>query len=222
MPVLMKNHGISDHSYWLRIYEVLVLIGTIVFSDPNESSLLIGGSMSFLGLMLRIWVKGYDEDAGFKQVYGPFRYLRFPHELGSFLIFLGLCIASRSPLITALMLLGSLVVFKSLLRKEDSIGERHLGAASHEYRLKVPSFIPNLLPYNSETSHLARFSIVHAMLKSPQKELGSLVALVLVYIVIFGLMQANNDLVWKGVLCVPLIGYGLASAISYRKNRPQV
>ena len=75
----------------------LGFVFAIVFlflAKPTFTYLLIGGSVAFLGLLLRAWSAGHIRKNKQLTVSGPYAYTRNPLYLGSFLLGVGFMIAS--------------------------------------------------------------------------------------------------------------------------------
>ncbi|HEU4837195.1 MAG TPA: methyltransferase, partial [Pyrinomonadaceae bacterium] len=66
----------------------------IFFARPTPRALLIGASVSVLGLALRAWAAGHIRKNAQLATSGPYAFTRNPLYLGSFLLGLGFTIAS--------------------------------------------------------------------------------------------------------------------------------
>src|SRR6476659_4446180 len=66
----------------------------IFFAKPTPRALLIGGSISLLGLALRGWAAGHIRKNAELATSGPYAFTRNPLYLGSFFLGLGFTIAS--------------------------------------------------------------------------------------------------------------------------------
>jgi len=128
------------------------------FSSPAPRSILLGGVVGALGLLIRAYAAGYLHKQEVLTVTGPYAYTRNPLYLGSALLALGAAIAMRS-WISAFLLLVYFAVFYSMVvrREEKELHQRH-GAAFEEYASAVPLFFPRLLLPKASVEPAGAFS----------------------------------------------------------------
>src|SRR5215510_479581 len=67
----------------------------LLLARPTPVSLLVGASVSVLGLSLRAWASGHIRKNDELAVSGPYAYTRNPLYLGSFLLGIGFTIAAN-------------------------------------------------------------------------------------------------------------------------------
>ncbi len=94
-----------------------------------------------LGLVLRIWATGHLEKFQGLTVSGPYRWIRNPLYLGSFLIGLGFTVAGGQLWLIGLFLLIFLALHLPVIRMEER-ELKGLGAAYEAYRASVPRLLP--------------------------------------------------------------------------------
>ena len=199
----------------LEAYEYLIIILVCWLARPTNYSIGLGAIVSFIGIGLRIWTSGYPRDPVRFVVYGPYRFVRHPRLLGSFLMLLGVCVASRSSGAIVTMLLGTIVIFRSILHEEDHMLGRLAGSSFRDYSLHVSAFVPNIMPYARSADYPHRFSWGYAMLKSRRRQLDSTLVLVLGYAMLYGIKElARGGLLQTGLalgVTLVIVGKSLMS-----------
>jgi protein-S-isoprenylcysteine O-methyltransferase Ste14 len=127
----------------LRVPSGFVLVAAFGwFSQPTATSLWWGVPVALLGLALRAWAAGCLAKNRELATGGPYAYIRNPLYVGTLLVACGLCIASRSPGLTALFAAVFLLVYLPVIELE----EQHLRKIFPEYRQyadRVPALLPN-------------------------------------------------------------------------------
>jgi len=113
--------------------------------------LLIGASVSVLGLVLRAWAAGHIRKNAQLATSGPYAFTRNPLYLGSFLLGLGFTIASGRwwlGLLFAALFLG---IYLPVMRVEASHLAELFGKEFEMYRKAVPLFFPRVTPFRHES-----------------------------------------------------------------------
>jgi protein-S-isoprenylcysteine O-methyltransferase Ste14 len=128
---------------WIQRWRVplgfLCAAAFIFFAKPTPRALLIGASVSLLGLALRAWAAGHIRKNAQLATSGPYAFTRNPLYLGSFLLGLGFTIAS-----------GRLLL-------EASTMAELFGKEFETYRRAVPLFFPRFTPFRQNESAGNRF-----------------------------------------------------------------
>lgn len=128
----------------------LIVAAFAWFSRPGVLSLIIGISVSLLGLALRAWAAGClykDRDLA---TGGPYAFTRNPLYLGTLVVAAGLVIASRSVWLGVLFAAVFVFIYLPVIQLE----EQHLRDLFPEYDAyarRVPAVIPQLRPPQSAT-----------------------------------------------------------------------
>lgn len=123
----------------------------------------IGSILILLGLYLRIWVRGYLREEGFV-VDGPYRYVRNPVELGTVLIYGGVCIALGLMWWQQLIVMTStLVYFEALSISNEDEMRRALGSRFDRYRQRVRRWLPSRHPGMNRSG--VTFSVTRGILR---------------------------------------------------------
>jgi len=116
------------------------------FSRPVPRSILLGGLVGALGLLIRACAAGYLHKQEVLTVTGPYAYTRNPLYLGSAMLASGAAIAMKSWVSAFLLLLYFAIFYSMVMRREErELHARH-GAAFEEYARAVPLFLPRLRP----------------------------------------------------------------------------
>lgn len=129
----------------------------IFFARPTPRMLLIGASVSLLGLALRAWAAGHIRKNAQLATSGPYAFTRNPLYLGSFLLGLGFTIASGRWLLGLLFAALFLGIYLPVMRVEATHLVELFGKEFEAYRQAVPLFFPRLTPFRQNESAVNRF-----------------------------------------------------------------
>ena len=129
----------------------------LYFCRPAPYLLGAGLLVAAAGLGVRIWSTGHLEKWRRLAVHGPYRFTRNPLYFGSFLMGLGFTLASARFFLLILFLLVFVLLYRSVMRREekelcDEYGEDYL-----VYRERVSLFLPSK-PLPVSGHEVARFS----------------------------------------------------------------
>jgi protein-S-isoprenylcysteine O-methyltransferase Ste14 len=120
--------------------------------------LLIGASVSVLGLAVRAWAAGHIRKNAQLATSGPYAFTRNPLYLGSFLLGLGFTIASGRWLLGVLFAALFLGIYLPVMRVEATHLAELFGKEFETYRQAVPLFFPRISPFRqNETAAANRF-----------------------------------------------------------------
>jgi protein-S-isoprenylcysteine O-methyltransferase Ste14 len=133
----------------------------IALARPQWRTLVAGGAVAFVGLLLRAWASGHIRKNDALAVSGPYAHTRNPLYLGSFILGLGFTIAASSSL-WLLALLGGLFatlflgIYLPVMRVEAATLAELFGEDYRRYAEAVPLFFPRPTPYRDESRDLGR------------------------------------------------------------------
>ena len=120
---------------------VLAVLG-FVLAEPNLLEIAVGGGIVMVGLLIRVWAAGVLEKNGPLCIDGPYRYVRHPLYLGSFVAAVGFAVMMNVIWGWILILPLFVVLYATQVVSE----ERHLrslyGPAHAEFASAVPAIIP--------------------------------------------------------------------------------
>ena len=120
--------GLTLRDQRLRLVWLLV-IPFFVFARPTPRLLVSGATVATLGLLLRGWAAGSILKDELLAVEGPYRIIRNPLYLGSFLLGLGAVVAGGSFSFLSLFLLFFTWSYARTLRAERKTLEETFGPA---------------------------------------------------------------------------------------------
>jgi protein-S-isoprenylcysteine O-methyltransferase Ste14 len=124
----------------------------IFFARPTPWALLIGASVSLLGLALRAWAAGHIRKNAQLATSGPYAFTRNPLYLGSFFLGLGFTVASGRLVLGLLFAALFLGIYLPVMRVEASTMAQLFGNEFEAYRRSVPLFFPRLTPFRQNES----------------------------------------------------------------------
>jgi protein-S-isoprenylcysteine O-methyltransferase Ste14 len=123
----------------------LVAVAVLCFARPVPASILYGGAIGFVGLLIRAYAAGYLHKQEVLTMTGPYAYTRNPLYLGSSVLALGAAVATRSWISAALLMVYFAVFYSMVMwREEFELRQRH-GEAFDAYAKAVPLFFPRLI-----------------------------------------------------------------------------
>ncbi|MFH1230348.1 MAG: isoprenylcysteine carboxylmethyltransferase family protein [Planctomycetota bacterium] len=125
----------------------LFIIILLFWAYPNITSLIIGSILIIIGQIIHFISAGYLVKQEKLITAGPYRYVRNPFYVGSFLVDVGLCIVTQNIYVAIVYLpIFYLIVIPRRVRKEEEFLKEQFGDKYIEYCRLVPRFIPRLLP----------------------------------------------------------------------------
>lgn len=119
----------------------------LFFARPTPKALMIGASVSLLGLALRAWAAGHIRKNAQLATSGPYAFTRNPLYLGSFFLGLGFTIAAGRLVLGLLFAALFLGIYLPVMRVESSTMAQLFGCDFEHYRRSVPLFFPRLTPF---------------------------------------------------------------------------
>ena len=130
----------------------------LVFSQPTPRSLLVGGAVALVGLLLRAWAAGCLDKNRDLATAGPYAYTRNPLYLGSALMGAGFALAAGSWLIAGVFAGVFLLIYWPVIRREEAFLRSQFGDRYERYAAAVPLFLPS--PFVAQLDSL-KFSRQH-------------------------------------------------------------
>jgi protein-S-isoprenylcysteine O-methyltransferase Ste14 len=153
----------------------------LYFSTPSNLSLWIGGSLAFVGILIRAWATGHIRKNDELTVSGPYALTRNPLYLGSFVIGFGFSIAGGNPIIPAVFLVCFAAIYLPVIDQERDYLKLKFPQEYERYEATVPLFFPR--PTRQKAGH-GRFSF-HRYMKHRE------------YQALFGFIAAISFLILK-------------------------
>lgn len=126
----------------------------LIFAQPEPLTLVIGGLIASVGLLIRAWASGHIRKNQKLAVSGPYAYTRNPLYLGSFVLGLGFTIASGVWWLGLLFIALFLGIYLPVMRVEAEDLKTIFGDEYEIYARQVPLFFPRL---TAKTANLQKF-----------------------------------------------------------------
>jgi len=114
----------------------------LLFANPKPLTLLIGGFVSVVGLLIRARASGHIRKGQTLAVAGPYSHTRNPLYLGSFLIGVGFCAVSNVWWLALSFCALFIGVYLPVMRVEAEDLKSVFGDGYKEYAQNVPMFFP--------------------------------------------------------------------------------
>ena len=128
-------------------------------AEPTPLLLTVGAVFAVLGAIIRAWAAGTIHKNRVLTTGGPYAYTRNPLYLGSFLIGLGVTIATGSIWLFAGFVVFFTIIYRRTIQQEAAHLEGLYGERFREYAAQVPAFLPRLSPYRPAEPHPTEFSL---------------------------------------------------------------
>jgi protein-S-isoprenylcysteine O-methyltransferase Ste14 len=149
----------------------------VLLARPRLTSLVIGGTVSLLGLAIRAWASGHIRKNAALATSGPYAHTRNPLYLGSFLLGLGFTIGSGRWVLGLLFAALFLGIYLPVMRVESLTLAEVFGDSYQRYAREVPLFFPRLRRYPNNDSEATRFdSSLYLRYREYRAALGLIIA----------------------------------------------
>jgi protein-S-isoprenylcysteine O-methyltransferase Ste14 len=118
----------------------------VLLAHPNWTTLAVGGTIAFAGVLLRGWASGHLRKMAALTTSGPYAHTRNPLYLGSFVMAIGVAVAAGSWWLVVLATGAFLLVYVPVMFAEvDTM--RELFPMDYEvWARQVPLFFPRITP----------------------------------------------------------------------------
>ncbi len=143
----------SELAKKLRLPLGFVLAALYVIFAPRAptftwQSLLIGGAIALLGVLIRGWASGHIMKNDRLATSGPYAHTRNPLYFGSFLIAVGFAVAAHWALIV-LVAIFFLVIYAPTMAREKANIRGRFPNQYPKYQNNVPAFFPRVIPWRA-------------------------------------------------------------------------
>ncbi|MBN1405437.1 MAG: isoprenylcysteine carboxylmethyltransferase family protein [Candidatus Omnitrophica bacterium] len=119
----------------------------VLFSRPNDKSIMAGIWFILAGLLLRVWANGYAIKLEKLTTSGPYAIVRHPLYLGTVLLTAGFVIMLNLYYFGFLFLIIMAAVYYNTVKKEEKMLEQKFKNEYIDYVKHVPAIIPTIFPY---------------------------------------------------------------------------
>jgi len=132
-------------------------IAYLIWARPTMSSLVTGGVLALMGVLVRAWASGHISKNERLATSGPYAHTRNPLYFGSFLIAAGFAIAAHWGLLVAVVVFFVLIYYPTMQREVANIQGR-FPEAYGRYATNVPLFFPRPTPWRGDERSMNGFS----------------------------------------------------------------
>jgi protein-S-isoprenylcysteine O-methyltransferase Ste14 len=101
---------------------------------PTVQSWVSGLAVALVGEALRVWAAGHLEKGREVTRSGPYRFMRHPLYAGSTVLALGIVVASRSIVVSAIATIYMVATITAAIRTEEAFLRQTFGSTYDEYR----------------------------------------------------------------------------------------
>ena len=111
----------------------LVAIAAVFLARPTWDSWYIGLAVAIAGEAIRVWAAGHLEKSREVTTSGPYRWTRHPLYVGSSIMAMGVLIAARSPLLSAITAVYLVSTLTAAILREEAFLRQTFGDAYDRY-----------------------------------------------------------------------------------------
>src|SRR5713101_7638215 len=147
-----------SNSAWQRIARrirvplgFLFAAAYIWLARPTFHSVIAGGSITIIGLLIRALASGHVTKNELLTLSGPYAYTRNPLYFGSLVLAAGFAIASRSLWVALIAAVMFFAIYFPVIHSEEAFLHEHFPEFD-EYASHVPRLFPRLRPYQSSAA----------------------------------------------------------------------
>lgn len=123
-------------------------IAYLIFARPTPLTLLVGGAIALVGVLIRGWASGHISKNERLATTGPYAHTRNPLYFGSFLIAAGFAVAVHWALLLLVVAFFALIYAPTMQRERANIAGR-FPDAYEVYAANVPAFVPRPTPWKA-------------------------------------------------------------------------
>ena len=134
----------------------ILAICCLWLARPSGSSLIAGGSLVAIGLLIRAWAASLLWKGRELAVAGPYAHTRNPLYLGSLLMGLGGVVAAASPWLGVAFVAFFVWSYAPAIERESAELTGLFGESYRSYRASVPALLPRVTPYRRRGEPSAR------------------------------------------------------------------
>jgi hypothetical protein len=137
-----------------RTIGIPLVLAAFLLARYNPQLLVPSLILVVVGELIRIWAAGNLQKEKILTTGGPYRFIRNPLYLGSFLMAIGFGLISGSIWVWILIVAYFALVYIPVIKFEETI-LRQKFAEYPVYAEKVPAFYPTFFPYETSTTHFS-------------------------------------------------------------------
>ena len=122
---------------------LLAVLG-LVLARPGLATNLLGSGLVAAGLLVRVWAAGVLEKGGGLCTDGPYRHVRHPLYVGSFVAAVGFCVMMSVKWAWVVVLPLFMILYAAQVSVEERLLAAEHGKGHAEYAARVPKVVPRL------------------------------------------------------------------------------
>ena len=143
----MKPTSFRQVAQRLRVPLGFVLAPSLlIFASPRPASLAIGGVIALAGLAIRAWASGHLNKMAELTTSGPYAHTRNPLYFGTFLLVVGVAVATNRVVLGVIAAIAYLVVYVPVMSAEVETMRSRFPGAYDAWAARVPLFVPRIAP----------------------------------------------------------------------------
>jgi protein-S-isoprenylcysteine O-methyltransferase Ste14 len=160
-------------------------IVVVVFARPHMEWLLAGTTLALAGEAIRVYSSGCIRKDTALSMAGPYAFTRNPLYVGSFLMYLGFCIAAANWIVLAVYFPFFFITYYATIFREEMFLRGVFKDAYNEYCKAVPRFFPRFRRLQKSADGLD-FSFAQVM-KNREYEAAIAIVIILALLWVMGL-----------------------------------
>jgi protein-S-isoprenylcysteine O-methyltransferase Ste14 len=170
----------------------LFAIAALVCAKPTDIRYLAAGTaIALFGESIRIASAGYIQKDKTLSRSGPYAFTRNPLYVGSFLMYLGFCIAASNVYVIGAYVPFFFVIYYATIYREETYLREAFGAEYEKFCAEVPRFFPRLWPAHGSGSG-GGFSFAQA---AKNREYEGAIAIAIITVALWAMYFAKWHLI---------------------------
>ena len=169
----------ANYSQWIRRHRrnlgIPLVIASLILAKFQPQFLWISLMLVCAGEAIRVWAAGHLRKEQVMTTGGPYRIIRNPLYLGSFLIAIGFCLVAGSIWIWMFMIGYFLLCYIPVIRFEESILREKFGTPYSEYAAAVPALYPTLRLYPESSTKFSWQQVLR------NREYNAVIGIIIIY-----------------------------------------
>lgn len=137
-----------------RTIGIPLVLAALLLARYNPRFLIPSLILVTIGELIRIWAAGHLQKEKILTTGGPYRFIRNPLYLGSFLIAVGFGLISGSIWVWILIVAYFVLVYIPVIKYEETILREKFSEYA-AYVEKVPALYPTFFPYSTSTTQFS-------------------------------------------------------------------
>ena len=168
-----------SYTEWVRRHRrnlgIPFVIAALFLARYDSRWLLVSIAFTTFGELIRIWAAGHLQKEQIITTGGPYRAIRNPLYLGSFLLAIGFCLVSGSIWVWILMLGYFVVCYLPVMHQEESFLREKFPNDYPQYAAAVPALYPTLKLYEKSSTRFSWKQVLR------NKEYNAVLGILLAY-----------------------------------------